>query len=167
MTLHLNAIFSEVCIHLSSRESADNSKHIFCVPAVTFLSCSLFSSLTMCFQALGIFFLPHTHTHFDSLICTPGPCKHDNMISLCYESKNALVKCFGDACICFGVAAFFQCRMSYFLSSFFLMHQCIKLENDMTKWDGEKAKRVAMPATLAVLTWDRGARTMTVTVERR
>lgn len=140
MTLHLNAIFSEVCIHLSSRESADNSKHIFCVPAVTFLSCSLFSSLTMCFQALGIFFLPHTHTHFDSLICTPGPCKHDNMISLCYESKNALVKCFGDACICFGVAAFFQCRMSYFLSSFFFNASVHKIgkRHDKMRWRESK-----------------------------
>lgn len=142
-------------------------RNIFSACLQSLFSLALCFLHSRCVSRHLAFFSYHTHTHFDSLICTPGPCKHDNMISLCYESKNALVKCFGDACICFGVAAFFQCRMSYFLSSFFLMHQCIKLENDMTKWDGEKAKRVAMPATLAVLTWDRGARTMTVTVERR
>lgn len=142
-------------------------RNIFSACLQSLFSLALCFLHSRCVSRHLAFFSYHTHTHFDSLICTPGPCKHDNMISLCYESKNALVKCFGDACICFGVAAFFQCRMSYFLSSFFSMHQCIKLENDMTKWDGEKAKRVAMPATLAVLTWDRGARTMTVTVERR
>lgn len=142
-------------------------RNIFSACLQSLFSLALCFLHSRCVSRHLAFFSYHTHTHFDSLICTPGPCKHDNMISLCYESKNALVKCFSDACICFGVAAFFQCRMSYFLSSFFLMHQCIKLENDMTKWDGEKAKRVAMPATLAVLTWDRGARTMTVTVERR